>query len=1034
MTLKRVGETDTRPSWRRSLPLCAGVVLAWGVLRLAVFHDVVMPLTYALPLLICVWSRDRRQIWGMAAIFAVMAVVKMFWILPEHALPTFQDWAVLAAQWVNIAVAGGVVHAIINLRDWLEQTNAALAASNERLAEANHGLEASNEELAAREEEIRRQNEELQSQSEELSQQNEELRSQGEELEQQAEELTNQAEELQAVNEELAQREQMLQSLLGVTGALTTEGEVLDAVCEQALRLLGPDVIAAAVVEACHDTLHLCAQVGVTIDGPTASCWPLTRSLARLVIQEGRTAALDDIALRPDLVFPQPAGGAPFRSILATPLRSEKEVIGAIEFYGSEARPWTEDQFRLAEWVAAQCASVFQAVRLRLELQASESRFRTMADAIPQLAWTTDADGWIHWYNRRWYEYTGTTAEQMEGWGWQSAHDPETLPAVLDQWQASLAMGEPFEMIFPLRGADGVFRPFLTRALPLKDEQGRIVQWLGTNTDITQQQETERRLAEAKEAAEATTQSKAQFLANMSHELRTPMNAILGMIDVALPKAADPTVKDCLQTARGSADLLLTLLNDLLDSSKIEAGKLELESVPFSLRHLLDQVARVLSIRASEKGLVFSCRTSDDVVDGLLGDRMRLQQVLLNLAGNAIKFTERGEVEVSVRTLEQNGEVHLEFTVRDTGIGIPPSALDRLFQPFSQADPSMTRRFGGTGLGLSIAKSLVELMGGRIWAESEVGKGSRFCFTVRLHVAEELPPEPETPGVAPAPTVPLKILIVEDNPGNQKLATYVLEDRGHTVEIAGDGQTAVRLAQHNHYDVILMDVQMPGLNGLEATAAIRAWEDEQGNRPSPSGADEPVRRAQPNGNSRRRIPIIAMTAHAMHGDRDRCLQAGMDGYLSKPIHVNHMISLVESLVDGHPTPAGTILTVPGVRLPDPTAVFQADEALVRCFHSNQMLQEMIQCFFEEVETLFPEMRAALARGDLAEVGRLGHRMKGTVVYLGADPAKHAALRVERFERTPGESAEAEAAIRALERECQRLKSALTEYQASTCPQ
>ena len=232
----------------------------------------------------------------------------------------------------------------------------------------------------------------------------------------------------------------------------------------------------------------------------------------------------------------------------------------------------------------------------------------------------------------------------------------------------------------------------------------------------------EEQLIAAKAAAESANRAKSQFLANISHELRTPMNAILGMIDMALPKATDPIVQDCLQTAKGSADLLLALLNDLLDSAKIESGKLELESAPFSLRRMLDQIARVLSARVSEKGLRFHCRIPKSVPDAVLGDRMRLQQVLLNLCGNAVKFTERGEVEVSVRCRKQGCVACLEFAVRDTGIGIPPYDLEHLFQPFTQGDPSMARRFGGTGLGLSICKGLVEMMGGQIRVESEPGR------------------------------------------------------------------------------------------------------------------------------------------------------------------------------------------------------------------------------------------------------------------------------------------------------------------------
>jgi CheY-like chemotaxis protein len=394
--------------------------------------------------------------------------------------------------------------------------------------------------------------------------------------------------------------------------------------------------------------------------------------------------------------------------------------------------------------------------------------------------------------------------------------------------------------------------------------------------------------------------------------------------------------------------------------------------------------------------------------DAVIGDRMRLQQVLLNLAGNAIKFTERGDVEISVCTLSQDGEACLEFAVRDTGIGIPPAGQTRLFQPFGQVDASMARRFGGTGLGLSICKSLAEMMGGRIWVESELGQGSTFHFTVRLPLAKELAAEFEAPAVVPTAASKLRILLVEDNPANQKLTTYILRDRGHAVDVAEDGQEAMHLTEQNDYGVILMDVQMPGMNGLEATAAIRKRED-----------------------GGRRVPIIAMTAHAMRGDRDRCLAAGMDGYLSKPVNAQEMIGLVESLGRGvapmaevaAPTsgPAGTSRQAAAV-------VFDPEEALTRCFNSTQMVREMIQFFVDEVDSLFPQMREVLEKGDLVEVGRLGHRMKGTVAYLGAQTAREAALRVERFctcsGGTPSEAADA---INALERDCIVLKAVLSEH-------
>jgi PAS domain S-box-containing protein len=522
-----------------------------------------------------------------------------------------------------------------------------------------------------------------------------------------------------------------------------------------------------------------------------------------------------------------------------------------------------------------------------------------------------------------------------------------------------------------------------------------------------------RSLNEQARAAEAANQAKSRFLANMSHELRTPMNAILGMIDLALPKAIDPMVQDYLQTAKGSADLLLTLLNDLLDSARIEAGKLELETAPFSLRPMLDQITQILSVRASEKGLVLKCNVMDETPGAFVGDRTRLQQVLLNLAGNAIKFTETGEIEINVRGLPQEAEGELEFSVRDTGIGIPGSKLDQIFQPFTQADASMARRFGGIGLGLPISRSFVEMMGGRIWVESEQGKGSTFHFCVRLPLAKELPPENLSP-----PTLPnrvcdqLRILLVEDNPANQKLAKFILQDRGHMVEVANDGHEAILLADQNQYDVILMDVQMPGMNGLEATAEIRKRQS--------SGA---------------RVPIIAMTAHAMMGDKDICLAAGMDGYLVKPVNAREMIELVENLDSNDAPPSQSAATLPnaGEITPQVSAMFfDAEEALARCFNSKRMLNEMIRYYLVELESVFGQMRSAFEKSNLVEVGRLAHHLKGTIVYLGAEPVKEAATLVERVcKSNDGTPAEAAEAVNKLERECTALKSALIEYQVES---
>jgi PAS domain S-box-containing protein len=622
----------------------------------------------------------------------------------------------------------------------------------------------------------------------------------------------------------------------------------------------------------------------------------------------------------------------------------------------------------------------------------------------------TDAQGRVTFLNGEAERLTGWTSSEAEG---------RPLPAVFHiiNEQTRQPVENPVEKVFRLGmvaglanhtiliAKDGRETPIDDSGAPIRQSDGTVQGVVLVFRDFTEQKDAEEALQRAKADAEEANEAKSRFVANISHELRTPMNAILGMVDLALQKTTETTARDFLNTARESADLLLVLLNDLLDCAKIESGKMELELAPFSLRRVLDQSTQVLAVRTSEKGISFSCHIPPEVPDALIGDQVRLRQVILNLAGNGIKFTEKGEVTVSVRVESQEAEeACLEFAVRDTGIGIPHSDLEHIFRPFAQADASTTRRFGGTGLGLTICSSLVRLMRGRIWVQSQPGRGSTFYFTVRLPLAKQLPPEPEAPRVLPAATRTLRILLVEDNPANQKLAAYILHARGHAVDIAGNGHAGIQHAQQNQYDVILMDVQMPDMDGLEATAAIRAKED-----------------------GRRRVPIIAMTAHAMKGDRERCLAAGMDGYLSKPIDGHEMIALVEGLAAGTiPVASQRAATEPAG--PPAAVIFDPELALERCHNSRDTLVEIIQCFFEDVDHLFPQMRAALERGDISGVGRLGHQMKGTIVYLGAEPAEAAAIRVERFcEPRSRSPSEAEEAVNALERECMVLRTALTEH-------
>ncbi|MBL8211663.1 MAG: response regulator [Bryobacterales bacterium] len=393
-----------------------------------------------------------------------------------------------------------------------------------------------------------------------------------------------------------------------------------------------------------------------------------------------------------------------------------------------------------------------------------------------------------------------------------------------------------------------------------------------------------RALERAKIAAEAASLSKSAFLANMSHEIRTPMNAIMGMTALAADRATDPVQLDYLTTVRESSDSLLGLLNDILDLSKVEAGKVDLEPVDFVLSECLQGVMATLRLRAEEKNLRLICRIDDGVPPYLNGDERRLRQILLNLVGNAIKFTEAGQVQVRARMTVATPEpdrVRLAFAVLDTGVGVPEGQQRLIFAPFEQGDGSISRAYGGTGLGLAISSRLVQLMQGSLWVESpwtdEAGQrvaGSAFHFTAEFNVGQQ--PRRTAPVVRPRLERTLSVLVAEDNLVNQKLTSHLLQKLGHAVEVAASGRDAVRLYQEQPFDAILMDVQMPQMDGLEATRAIRAMEAR--------GA--------------RHVPIIGLTAHAFQGDRDKCMEAGMDAYLTKPVSLEELGRALERAAGG----------------------------------------------------------------------------------------------------------------------------------------
>jgi CheY-like chemotaxis protein len=453
----------------------------------------------------------------------------------------------------------------------------------------------------------------------------------------------------------------------------------------------------------------------------------------------------------------------------------------------------------------------------------------------------------------------------------------------------------------------------------------------------------EAELQQAKAAAESASRTKSDFLASMSHEIRTPMNAIMGIADLLAKTALSPEQDKYVQIFRRAGDNLLNLINDILDLSKVEASQLELERTGFSLNDHLEKVTEMVAGRAQEKGLALGCEIAPNVPTDLVGDPTRLRQVLLNLLGNAIKFTESGEVSLRVTPdTDSSVPTALRFTVSDTGIGIPGEKLGQVFERFTQADSSTTRRFGGSGLGLTISKRLVELMGGRIWAESRVGEGSIFAFAVPFEIwAAANRPTAAAVGTGPeAPLQELCILLAEDSADNCTITLAYLEDTPYRVEIAETGAIACEKFKSGYYDLVLMDRQMPVMDGLTATRTIRAWELANGRPPT---------------------PIIALTASALKGDREMCLAAGCTAFLTKPIKQEVLLQAIKER---------SIVAPPSSK----EGSSRIDTILVR---AEPKFADRIPAYLQNCRQNGVAMLDALDRVDFETVKFLGHQMRGS---------------------------------------------------------
>lgn len=647
-----------------------------------------------------------------------------------------------------------------------------------------------------------------------------------------------------------------------------------------------------------------------------------------------------------------------------------------------------------------------QRQKLEADLQQSRSLNATLtllslvASKTDNAVIIMDEHGLATWANDAFIRMTGYSSQEVVG----TRPDlllsgPDTSSASLREVEQAFTLGHGVNEEFLQYRREGTTSWISLSLTPIHDDEGAVSRWIGIGTDITKRKEAEKALKSARDAAETASQLKGEFLANISHEIRTPMNSIIGMTDLALCTSLDDDQRDYLTTVKQSAESLLELLNDVLDLSKIESGRLEIEKSPFDLRRAINNTLKPLRFVAEQKGLQLNTSISSDIPVCIVSDSVRLRQILVNLVGNAIKFTSEGHVEVRVqKQWESDGEVGLQFTVADTGIGIAANKLDRIFEAFSQADSSITRQFGGTGLGLAITSQLLKLMQGRIWVQSERGCGSRFHFTLRTTVASEAEHDEAQADARAAISTdsanpfeqarrPLNVLVADDHPANRHLIARILEKRGHSMSFANNGHQVLTLFDEGSFDVILMDVQMPEMDGCQATVSIRERERE----------------------TQSHVPIIAITAHAMQGDRENCLAAGMDAYLSKPISATELITLVDSLSDNQinvsvaaatssgfsadntdtraqPEPGalnaaepGKVQTTNSVELSSEGSILQDpptfSAALERLDNDAELLREQMEFFLKDA----PELLAILeTSGKAADFGTLhiaAHRLK-----------------------------------------------------------
>jgi PAS domain S-box-containing protein len=595
----------------------------------------------------------------------------------------------------------------------------------------------------------------------------------------------------------------------------------------------------------------------------------------------GQTVVISDTANDPQtepLVDNYDAAG--IRALVDVPCLHEGRWVALLVVTSQAVRHWRPDEVSLMQEVVARLWRVILHARTLQDLHESEARFRALADNIAQLAWMTDATGGIFWYNQRWFDYTGTTLEEMQGWGWQQVHHPEHVDRVVAKFRRCIETGELWEDTFPLRGTDGSYRWFLSRAVPIRDEQGKVLRWCGTNTDITDRKvaeaERERLLAgekAAREEAEQANRVKDEFLAVLSHELRTPLNPILGWTKLLRSNRLTPEKQRyALETIERNALLQTQLIEDLLDVSGILQGKLSLNIVPVDLAAAIGAAIGTVRLSAEVKSIQISTQFAPNL-GPVLGDAGRLQQVVWNLLSNAVKFTPpSGKIEVVLDRVDTDAQI----TVTDTGKGIEPDFLPYVFDYFRQADSTMTRKFGGLGLGLAIVRHLLELHGGTVKAES-AGEGQGATFTVRIPL---MPVQPQTSPAAAGPEQSfnlsgIKVLAVDDDADARDLVVFLLENCGASVTAVSNAADALAVLTQSVPDLLLSDIGMPDTNGYLLLQKVRALPPQQGGL----------------------VPAIALTAYAGEIDYQQALAAGFQRHLSKPLDPQKLVQAILGVLD-----------------------------------------------------------------------------------------------------------------------------------------